>query len=192
MACREEKAEGGGAGGHAELKDRISSLNLLPWARSQPCRGNGWSCHPNDDHIFSTLPPPLESLFRPSLPALVLAFSFKTLSLILRHPTALQLRASASGEEHSLLMMWCPGALLPALCVGHVLFQQHQKPPSVLCLNCNHLSLGEREGTFFRLLSARGVAGFTSPVSVGNGGRWKLNTEIILQLVLEVWRCREL
>lgn len=51
--------------------------------------------------------------------------------------------ASASGEEHSLLMTWCPGSVLPALCVGHLLFQQQRKPPSVLCLNCDHLSLGE-------------------------------------------------
>lgn len=28
-------------------------------------------------------------------------------------------------------------------------------------------------------------------MSVGNGGRWKLNIEIIFQLVVEVWQCRK-
>lgn len=104
-------------------------------------------------------------------------------------------------------MMWCPGLLLPALCIGHLFFQQQQKPPSVLCLNCNHLSLGEssasscsqsgmegsREGgTFLPTCMCQGVAGFTPPMSVGNGGRWKLNIEIILELVVEVWQSQEL
>lgn len=29
-------------------------------------------------------------------------------------------------------------------------------------------------------------------MSVGNGGRWKLNIEIILELVVEVWQSKEL